>query len=198
VAALFATFVAVQLRVPFGGAEYVRATTGLGYGDYARQGLVALLSVAALTLAVIAFSAQRRDRTVRALLGTLCVLTLVVLLSAYHRLDLVEHAYGSTRVRYAGHAVVIWLAAMVGLVLSVGLSRAIARRLPRLATTLTFARRAGVSLSSPDGRIAQRAVDRAAADGQLDTGYGGGLSADALPALQTLPPRRCCPICARD
>ena len=96
-------FVAVQLRVLFGGAGYVRATTGLGYGEYARHGFVELLLVASLTLAVIAVAAARsRDRVVRALLGVLCVLTLVVMASAQHRLDLVEDAYGATRVRYAG------------------------------------------------------------------------------------------------
>ena len=190
VVALFATFVAVQLRVLFGGAAYVQSTTGLGYGEYARQGFVALLIVAALTLALVAFAARRRDRSVRALLGVLCVLTLVVLLSAYHRLDLVEQAYGFTRVRYAGHAIVIWLASIFGLVLSAGVSRAIARALPRLVTTFTLAGVLAFSLSNPDGRIAQRAVDRAVAGGEVDTGYLRGLSADALPALDGLPPRQ--------
>ena len=188
--ALFATFVAVQLRVLFGGAAYVQATTGLGYGDYARQGFGLLLVVAALTLAVIAIAARRRDRTVRALLGALCVLTLVVLLSAHHRLDLVEQAYGFTRVRYAGHAVVAWLAALFALVLAAGASPALARRLPQLATTLSLAGVLAFSLSNPDGRIAERAVDRAASGRPLDTAYLAGLSADALPALEALPARQ--------
>ncbi len=189
-AALFATFVAVQLRVLFGGAAYVQATTGLGYGDYARQGFGLLLVVAALTLAVVAVAARRRDRTVRALLGALCVLTLVVLLSAHHRLDLVEQAYGYTRVRYAGHAVVAWLAALFALVLAAGASPGVARRLPRLATTLGLAGVLAFSLSNPDGRIAERAADRAASGRAVDTAYLAGLSADALPALEALPPRQ--------
>ena len=105
VVAIFAVFVAVQLRVLFGGAGYVRATTGLGYGEYARHGFVELLLVASLTLAVIAVAAARsRDRAVRALLGVLCVLTLVVMASAQHRLDLVEDAYGATRVNSASRS----------------------------------------------------------------------------------------------
>jgi hypothetical protein len=196
--ALFATFVAVQLRVLFGGAAYVRATTGLGYGDYARQGFTQLLLVAALTLAVVAVAvavaARRRDRTVRALLGCLCVLTLVVLLSAHHRLDLVEQAYGFTRVRFTGHAVVLWLAALFGLLLAVGVAPAVGRRLPQLATTLTLAGVLVFSLSNPDGRIAQRAVDRAAGGRPLDTLYLTGLSADAVPALEGLPPRQRGPV----
>ena len=189
VVALFATFVAVQLRVLFGGAGYVQATTGLGYGDYARQGFVQLLLVAALTLAVIAVAARRRDRIVRALLGALCILTFVVLWSAHHRLGLVEEAYGFTRVRYAGHAVVALLAAVLALVLAAGCRPALGRHVPRAATTMTLAAVLVLSLSNPDARIAQRAVDRAAAGGAIDTDYLTGLSADALPALERLPPR---------
>jgi Domain of unknown function (DUF4173) len=189
VVALFAAFVAVQLRVLFGGARYVQATTGLGYGDYARQGFVQLLVVAALTLALVGFAARRRDRAVRGLLGALCVLTLVVLVSAYHRLDLVEQAYGLTRVRYAGDAVVFWLAALFALVLAAGCSPWIARRLPRIATILTLGSVLAFSLSNPDARIADSAVHRVATGGPLDIAYLRTLSADALPALQRLPPR---------
>ncbi len=176
---LFALFVAVQLRVLFGGAEYVQATTGLGYGDYARQGFVGLLVVAGLTLAVVTVAARRRDRVVRGLLGALCVLTLVVLFSAYHRLDLVEQAYGLTRVRYAGDAIVIWLGAVFGLVLLAGVRGSIGRRVPRIVTTLTLAGVLALSLSNPDGRIAQRAVDRAETGAQMDTDYLAGRSASA-------------------
>jgi Domain of unknown function (DUF4153) len=188
--ALFTTFVVVQLHVLFGGAAYVRATTGLGYGDYARQGFVQLLLVAALTLAVVAVAARHQDRVVRGLVGALCVLTLVVLLSAHHRLQLVEDAYGLTRVRYAGHAIVAWLAAVFALVLAAGCSPAIARCLPRIATTMTLAGVLAFSLSNPDASIAERAVDRAAAGGSLDTDYLAGLSADAVPAIEKLPPRQ--------
>lgn len=186
---VFATFVAVQLRVLFGGAGYVQATTGLGYGDYARQGFVQLLVVASLTLVVVAVAARRRERGVRVLLGLLCLLTFVVLWSAHHRLGLVEEAYGLTRVRYAGHTVVAWLAGVFALVLAAGCHPAIGRHLPRIATTMTLAAVLLFSLSNPDARIAQRAVDHAAAGGSLDTDYLAGLSADALPVLEQLPQR---------
>jgi hypothetical protein len=185
---LFAVFVAVQLRVLFGGAGYVEATTGLGYGDYARRGFAQLLVVAALTLGVIAVAARSRDRTVRGLLGALCVLTLVVLLSAHHRLDLVEGAYGSTRVRYAGHAVVVWIAVLFALVLAGGIRPAIGRRLPRLVTAGTLVGVLAFTLLNPDRRVAESAVDRAAAGKTVDIRYLSRLSADALPAAQRLPP----------
>jgi hypothetical protein len=187
IVALFATFVSVQLHVLFGGAGYVQKTTGLGYGEYARQGFVQLLVVAALTLGIVAVAARRRDRAVRGLLGALCLLTLVVLISAHHRLVLVEDAYGLTRVRYAGHAIVVWFAAMFGLVLVAGSWSKVARRGPHVAATLTLGGVLVFSLSNPDGRIADSAVSRAAAGRPLDTAYIEGLSADALPALERLP-----------
>jgi hypothetical protein len=193
-ALLFATFVAVQVRVLFGGADYVRDTTGLGYGDYARQGFVQLLVVAALTLAVVAFAARQRDRAVRVLLGVLCVFTLVVLLSAHHRLDLVEDAYGFTRVRYAGHAIVLWLGLVFGLVLASGVQGGLRDRLPRVVVLMTLTGVLAFSISNPDARIADRAVDRALAGGTLDSAYLGGLSADALPAVERLPRRERDPI----
>jgi hypothetical protein len=186
--ALFTVFVLVQLQVLFGGAGYVHATTGLGYGDYARQGFVQLLGVAALTLGVIAVAARRRDGAVRALLGALCALTLVMLVSAHHRLDLVEGAYGFSRVRYAGHAIVLWLGAVFLLTLAAGAHRTVARHAPRIAVGLTAVGALAFCLSNPDARIAERAVQRAAHGGTVDTRYLADLSADALPALERLPP----------
>jgi hypothetical protein len=185
--ALFALFVAVQLRVLFGGADYVRATTGLGFGAYARQGFVELLLVGGLTLAVVAVAARRDDRRVRGLLAALCALTLVVLVSALHRLDLVVDAYGLTRVRYAGAAVVVALAALFVLVLLAGVSASVRRLAPRIVVVGTAAGVLAFSLSDPDARIAARAVDRQAATGRIDVAYLGGLSADAVPALRRLP-----------
>jgi hypothetical protein len=186
--ALFAVFVAVQVRVLFGGARYVQATTGLGYGEYARQGFVALLAVTALTLAVVAVAARRKDAVVRALLGVLCLLAGVVLASSYHRLVLVEDAYGLTRVRYGGHAIAIWLGAVLALVLAAGVRRSVARAAPRIAVALSLVAALAFSLSDPDRRIADRAVDRLAQKGAVDEWYLRSLSADALPALERLPP----------
>jgi len=184
---LFGAFVVVQLRVLFGGADYVRSTTGLGFGDYARQGFVQLLLVVALTLGVVAVAARRRDRVARVLLGALCLLTLVVLVSAQHRLDLVEEAYGFTRVRVGGHAIVFWLATLLVLVLAAGAHAAVPPRLPAVAVAATLVGTLAFSLSDPDARIARRAVDRALAGASIDLAYLGGLSADALPELQRLP-----------
>ncbi|WP_320672439.1 DUF4153 domain-containing protein [Patulibacter defluvii] len=187
---LFVAYLAVQLQVLFGGDEYVRRTTGLGYGEYARQGFVRLLVVAVLTLAVVGVLARHRDRAVRALLGALCVLTLVVLASAELRLQLVQDAYGLSRVRYGGQAVLLWLAAVLLLVLAAGAHPAVARRAPRIALVATAAAVLVFAVSDPDRRIAESAVARAAAGGTVDVDYLSSLSADALPAVERLAPGR--------
>ena len=133
---LFAAFVAVQFAVLFGGDRHVLETAGLGYGEYARQGFLELLAVAALTLGVIVVAVRhaREDRRLlRLLLGVLIALTGVVLASALKRLGLVEDAYGFTNVRFAGHAIVFWLAAVFALVGAAGLSGAVARRVRPIA-----------------------------------------------------------------
>ena len=114
--------------------------------------------------------------------------------SAHHRLDLVEDAYGFTRVRYAGHAIVLWLALVFGLVLAAGAHGGLRERLPRVVVLLTLGGVLAFSISNPDARIADRVVDRALAGGTLDGHYLGGLSADALPAIERLPPGQRDPI----
>jgi len=197
---LFAAFVAVQVTVLFGGQRHVLATAGLGYGEYARKGFGQLVCVAALTLAVIAGalrlarrSAARDELLLRGLLGALCALTGVVLASALHRLGLVEDAYGFTRVRLAGHAVALALAALFALVALAGVWRPAARHLPRLAVALILGDLVAYSTSAPDARIARENVERFARTGQLDRDYVQRLSAEAVPALVRLPEkeRRC-------
>ncbi|WP_205698576.1 DUF4153 domain-containing protein [Conexibacter sp. SYSU D00693] len=180
---LFAVFVAVQLQVLFGGAGYVRDHTGLGLGEYARQGFVALLAAVTLTLSVVGVAARHRDPVVRGLLGALCLLCLVMLASAHVRLDAVVDAYGLTRVRVAGGAVVVWLAVVLLLVLAAGASKAVARWAPALAVGWTLTAVAGLSLLNPDARI----VDRALETGDIDATYLATLSADAVPAARRLP-----------
>ena len=184
---LFLAFVAVQLQVLFGGAGHVHRTTGLGLGEYARQGFTELLVVAALTLAVVAIASRRRDRVIRALLAALCLLCLVVLASAHNRLGLVVDAYGLTRIRIAGEAILPWLAGLLILVLAAGAHPQIARRAPGLALTATLLAVLAFSLSDPDRRVAERAVDRHAETGRIDLAYVGRLSADAAEPLRRLP-----------
>jgi hypothetical protein len=192
--ALFAAFVAVQLAVLFGGHDHVLETAGLTYAEYARQGFWELLAAAALTLAVLGLAAKfaqtpaRAHRILlRALVGVLCLLTLVVLASAVHRLHLYEDAYGLTRARLGAEAVVLWLGGAFALVALAGVVRPVRARFAELAVAGTALALLAFSLADPDRLIAERNVDRWRETGRIDLAYLAGLSADAAPALDALP-----------
>ena len=190
---LFA-FVAVQATVLFGGHDLILRTDGLTYAEHARRGFFELEAVAALTLGVVAATARwaRREgagdeRLARALLGLLCVLTLVVLASAMQRLWLYVDAFGATRLRFLVAAQLLWLAALFAVLLVAGAVRA-ERRLPRFVVALSALAALLFAAADPDRRIAERNVARWEATGRLDVRHANRLSADAAPALAGLPP----------
>jgi hypothetical protein len=193
--ALFAVFVAVQVAVLFGGHEHVLRTAGLTYSEYARQGFWQLLAAAALTLTVVsgavlfAATPRRADRLVlRLLLGVLCALTIVVLVSALSRLRLYEEAFGLTRLRLLAEAVAVWLGGLFALLLAAGLVARLRRVLAPVAIAGTGLALLVFSLLDPDGLIAQRNVERWRDTGRIDLAYLRTLSADAAPELVSLPP----------
>jgi len=190
---LFALFVAIQVRVLFGGHAHVLQTDGLTYAEYAREGFFQLLVVAFLTLAVIALAvryagnpAGRRPGAVELLLGLLCLLTFVVLASALRRLGLYEDAFGSTVARLIGQAVTLWVGALLALVVAAGVVR---RRgwLPRGAALLTGAALLVFALANPEGRVAERNVTRFEETAKIDLAYLRTLGPDAAPTLAALP-----------
>ena len=79
------------------------------------------------------------------------------------------------------------LAGLLLLVIVAGAAPRFARHAPRVALLGTLASVLALSLSNPDRRIAQAALDRYASGRAIDTEYLGGLSADALPELRRLP-----------
>ncbi len=189
---LFGLFVAVQLAVLFGGDGYVVKTAGVTYAQYAREGFAQLVVVAVLTLAVVAAAlrwarAGSKDaKLLRALLATLCLLTLVVLASALHRLGLYEEAFGFTRTRLAVDAFLLLAAALFVLIV-VALAMNARAWLPRATVLLCAASALAFWISNPDGRIATHNVERYEATGSIDVDYLSRLSADAVPALVRLP-----------
>lgn len=190
---LFASFVAVQLAVLFGGRRHVLATTGLTYAQYARQGFWQLLAVTALTLALVAVAirkagrARKADRTiVRALLGTLCSLTLVIVASAIHRMETYEQAYGFTRLRMFVTGTEFWLGGVLILVLIAGI-RMSGSWLPQAVLASLVVAMLMLAVANPDAYIARHNVARYDRTGHIDTAYLATLSADAFPALEHLP-----------
>jgi hypothetical protein len=190
---LFLSFVAVQLTVLFGGHDHVLRTSGLTYAEYARQGFWQLLAAAVLTLVVVKAAtlfAGPRTRVeqvlLRGLLGLLSALTIVIVASAFHRLRLYESAFGLTRLRLTAEAFALWLGGTFVLLLVAGALRR-AAVFTRAVLAWSAAALIAFSLANPDARIADRNVDRWRETGRIDVEYVAGLSADAAPALSSLP-----------
>jgi hypothetical protein len=191
--ALFLSFVSVQLSVLFGGRDHVLRSTGLSYAEYARHGFWQLLVVTGLTLVVIAGAVRFAPREsgpdrllVRLLLGGLCLLSLVVVASALHRMSLYEDAYGFTRLRLFVQAVELALGAVFVLLLVAGV-RLDGRWLPRAVVGVAAVTLVGLAVVDPDASIARHNVERYQRSGQIDTSYLSTLSADAVPELLRLP-----------
>ncbi|WP_239514108.1 DUF4153 domain-containing protein [Streptosporangium sp. 'caverna'] len=203
---LFATFVGMQLTVLFGSTDWVASATGLTYAEYARSGFFQLVIVSVFVLAIVAVASgvvelRGVDRWLMAgLLGVLCALTMVILFSALHRLDLYAEVYGLSRLRASVEATVWWLGGIFVLVLIAGAVRLIRRGhagwLPRAVVVMTSVALLAFAVWNPDLRVAEtqiaiRGVDR------IDLDYLGDLGAEAVPALDRLPePSRSCVLAA--
>jgi hypothetical protein len=193
--ALFVAFVGVQVTVLFGGRDHVLATTGLTYAEYARSGYWQLLAAALLTLVVIAAALRLADtpgsihRTMlRTLLAALCLLTLVLLASALHRLGLYESAFGLTRLRLTAEAFAWGLGGFFVLIVLAGMVPLLQRHFARVAIAAAAVALLSFSLSSPDRTIARHNIARWHETGRLDVAYLQTLGADAAPAIAGLPP----------
>ncbi|MER6505324.1 DUF4153 domain-containing protein [Nonomuraea sp. NPDC001636] len=198
---LFTAFVAVQIRVLFGGDGWVLRTAGLTYAEYARQGFFQLVVVSVFVLGIVAVAGgllrtERGERWLLAvMLGVLCGLTLVVLASALHRMSLYTDAYGLSRLRISVQATVWWLGALFALVLLAGAVRLAGRGsgwLPRTIVLVTGLGLGAFAMVNPDLQVAQTQVEVRGVT-NMDSDYLGDLGAEAVPALDRLPePQRSC------
>jgi two-component system sensor histidine kinase BaeS len=191
---VFVLFLAAQAAAFFGGHDYVQRVTGLTYAGYVHQGFAQLTIATALTLLVV-WAASRKAGTgaadrwwLRGSLGALCLLTLVVVASALHRVDLYQDAYGFTRLRLLVDLFEGWLGLVVVAVLVAGIGLR-GWWLPRMALLSGAGLLLGLMIINPDAWIAQHNIDRYEATGKVDWTYLEGLSHDAAPVLAELPPQ---------
>ncbi len=194
--AVFLLFLAAQAAVFFGGDDYVQRTTGLTYAAYVHQGFAQLTLATALTLLVVSAAARKARLTtaadrwwLRGSLGLLALLTLVVVASALHRMDLYQDAYGFTRLRLLVDLFEGWLGLVVVAVLVAGI-RLRGDWLPRAALLSGAVLLLGLAAVNPDAWIARHNVERFEATGKVDWVYLQNLSADAIPVLAALPPEQ--------
>jgi hypothetical protein len=193
--AVFVLFLAAQAAAFFGGHDYIRDATGLTYAEYVHEGFGQLTFATALMLLVVWAASRKAGETtsdkwwLRGSLGALCVLTLVVVASALHRMDLYQDAYGFTRLRLLVDLFEGWLGLVVLGVLVAGI-RLRGWWLPRMALLSGATLLLGLALANPDDWIAEHNIERYEQTGKVDWSYLRGLSADATPTLADLPPEQ--------
>ncbi|MEE2035315.1 DUF4173 domain-containing protein [Rhodococcus sp. CC-R104] len=190
VVAVFLVFLVAQASAMWGGHEFVRRTAGMSYADYVHQGFAQLTVATVLTLATIALAVRKaprdtdRDRLLlRAVLGTLCVLTLVVVASALFRMAVYQQAYGFTVLRVLVDAFELWLGFLVVLVMVAGV-RLSGWWLPRAALASGAALLLAIGLADPEAWVARQNIERYEATGKLDLASLSSLGADATPTIE--------------
>jgi len=193
VALLFAAFVTVQFQYFFGGHANIQMD-GYTYAEYARRGFGELTAVAffalllLLTLSGISKRETETQRKIYSALGMALVsLLMVMLLSAFQRLNLYEAAYGFSRLRTYTHVFLIWLGVL--LLATIALEALRKERAFAFAALLAaFGFAASLVFLNVDAFIARQNVRRewnakSADAAQLDAAYFTELSDDAIPPL---------------
>jgi hypothetical protein len=187
---LFLAFVAVEIRYFFGGSALVRATTGLTYSEYARQGFFQLLAVATLVLPfllvlhwLLAPADAPAQRLFRWLAGTQLVLLCIIMASAWQRMRLYVSEYGLSEARLYPTAFMAWLA-VVFVWFALTVLRGRRERFAFGAMVAGFLLVAVLQVLNPDALIARTNLEHARRGGNFDAPYlVSELSADAVPEL---------------
>lgn len=188
---LFAMFVVIQFQYFFGGATNINVE-GYTYAEYARKGFGELVTVAffallmLLTLSAVTKRETESHRKIYSGLGVALVLLLLIMLfSAFQRLNLYEAAYGFSRIRTYTHVFLIWL----GLLLIATIVLEILRK-ERLFGIAMLIASFGFAISLPilnvDAFIVNQNIKRELTQPNavdLDSQYFMELSDDAVPAL---------------
>ena len=187
--ALFAAFVAVQVRYFFGGDALVQATAGMSYADYARRGFFELVTVSALVLPVLLSAnallrrdSARVDRVYRALSATLLCLLGVIMYSAIARMRLYESAYGLTEDRLYATVFMAWLA-VVFVWFAATVLRGRERRFTAGVLVSGWATLIALNVANPAGYVARFNIARAGLGKEVDVTYIARLGGDAAPPL---------------
>jgi hypothetical protein len=194
---LFAVFVAVQVGYLFGGRNTIDAA-GIPYSAYARRGFFELMASASLVGALLfglGLQSRTRSRITTALELALIGLTLVVLASAWYRLDLYQLAYGWTELRFYALAGIAFLGLSLGVLgWSVVTARMHFALQPLFGAALLVA--LAVNALSPSAFVARADLDRlidpaglpADAERRMDPAYLVSLGDGAFPVLVQLLP----------
>lgn len=184
---LFGIFVAIQFTYLFGGVAYVHVEN-FSYAEYARRGFFELLAVAILSMGMVLglnwLTRRESKRQIRLfnLLSTLLVgFVLVMLASAFRRMELYEAVFGYTELRLLVYVFMIWLGMLLVWFLYTLWWRPDRFAIGVMIAALGFLM--SLNLLNPDAFIARQNLARYVTTGKLDAIYLTGLSDDAVPQL---------------
>ncbi len=182
---LFLSFVIVQIRYLFGGADLVALDPRLTYATYAREGFFQLVVVAVLVLPMLlvmdwSLAPNAPRKWFRSLSLLLLLLLSVVMISALRRMWLYQAEYGQTELRFYVVAFIGWLG-LVSVWLAATVLRGRAERFGLGVIALSLVTVPVLNLVNPDGWILRQNIDRISAGKSFDAEYAGSLSVDAVP-----------------
>jgi len=182
---LFGFFVVIQFQYLFGGQNNIHEA-GFTYSEYAVKGFTELILVALLTLLVILTvgriskrSNVSREFIFRGLAGLNLSFVLVMVASAWMRLQLYLQAYAYTRLRTYTMLFIPWVAVLIlgTLVLHV-LGKG--RKTALLAFICLIGFGLTIGVANIDKLVAEKNIERAVVTQKIDHNYLLQLSADAV------------------
>jgi hypothetical protein len=188
VSILFLIFVIIQFQYFFGGEANI-GVQGFTYSQYARRGFNELINVAFISLVMIiglSKFTRRESELQKRIYSGLCILlvalVLVILVSAYQRIELGIAWHGYSRLRLYPRIFLIWLGILFAAIVALE-----AFRLEKYFTfaflMASFAFGASLVTVNVDQAIVKFNAPRVLAGKNLNTIHLSSLSADAVPAL---------------
>ncbi len=188
-ALLLSAWIGLQVRMLFGGAEYVAATAGVTVANYARDGFFELIVIAGIVLAALLVADDvidrhsETDRRAYRIFGQVLVFLVgAVLVSAVSRLALYLRFYGLTDDRVFALAVLVWVAVILAWLAMTVLRGQRARFAPGVLV-LSACWLLAFNAVNPERRVVETNLRRAEQGMDFDVAYHAKLSGDALPAL---------------
>jgi hypothetical protein len=186
--ALFAVFVGIQFKYFFGGQVNIHLD-GYTYAEYARKGFFELIAVAVISLLILQVLSSITRRLLKkegsafsGLSVGLVVLVVIILVSAFQRLQLYESAYGFSRIRIYSHILMIWLGVLLVATVLIEILRR-QRLFPLAIVVSLIGFGATITLINVDQFIVRENIARSQAGQELDVAYLVSLSDDAVPYL---------------
>ncbi len=187
--ALFAAFAIARLAALSEGGRRVIDSAGLTYAEYARSGFFQLLAVAAIagttlvTLRAVATTEGRAERRFKVMALLTVLLTLAIVVSAFHRLVLYEEAFGLTMLRVYSHTAIVWVGLALILLGVVLLTRPKRPWLAPAAGITALALLLGLNVLNPEALVAKHNLADERRSTEFDPMYLLDLGDDALPTI---------------